>query len=416
MSRQRHLLNIMLVYFLIFASGSLRYNQSDDKYLVIGLLAAFIVWLIYTDRKISGSFLIYCITFSGFLFSLSIYTDGSLTLASVISTTMKLMMAYLIIKTVGDRFTRTYVDVVVFLAVISLLGYFSDVVHLFDGLVHKLPVIRGRGYDGVFYIFRDTFHPYRNQSIFFEPGAYQAFLNAALFIMFFASPNIGRKRQWFYIIVLIAALITAFSTTGFMIFLCLFALFLYRSDITSFYGKLILVGLAMVIVIVFSAQFYTRFVEKIDDYLAANEYDFSWSANTRSSQLKADIRVIKKHIFGLGQRKYLEEFRDAGRTADNKGSSNGVTRIVAVYGLPFGVFIFGSYYWALRKLIVDPLLASAAFIMFLMFLGGESYYISTPYSFSIIAGAFVIASLKNKEEDFTNERARSGYSSTPAPP
>jgi hypothetical protein len=217
LSRQRLLLNLMLVYLLIFTSGSLRYNQSDDKFLVIGLLASLTVWLIYTDRKISGSFLIYCITFSGFLLSLSVYTDGSLTLASVISTTMKLMMAYLIIKTVGERFTKTYIDVVVFLAAISLLGYFTDVLHLFDGLVHKLPVIRGRGYDGVFYIFRDTFHPYRNQSIFFEPGAYQAFLNSALFIMFFASPNIGRKRQWVYIIVLITALITVFSTTGFMI-------------------------------------------------------------------------------------------------------------------------------------------------------------------------------------------------------
>jgi uncharacterized membrane protein len=388
LSRQIIFLHVALVYFLIFSSGSLRYNQADDQFLVVGFIITFVAWLFYTDRKFSSGFLLYCISFAGMLFALSIYTGGSLSLQGVISIMLKLLLSYLVIKTVGEKFAVTFVRVVVFLAAVSLLGFLSDTLHLFDGLVQKLPVVSSRAYDGIFYLFRDGYHPYRNQSIFFEPGAYQGFLNAALFILFFVNLDIGKRKQWIYILILLAALVTALSTTGFMIFLCSFALFLYKSEISTFYGKFIMVGLAVVVVVLFAAQFHERFVKKIDDYLSANEYDFSWSAQTRSSQMKADIKVIKKHVFGLGIKDYLKEFKLEGRT-DNQGSSNGVTRILAMYGLPIGLFIFGTYLWAMKRLLHDPVLVTGAFVMFMLFLGGQSYYISTPMSYALISAAFV---------------------------
>jgi O-antigen ligase len=302
---------------------------------------------------------------------------------------MKLILAYLVIRTVGEKFAETYVKVIVFLAAISLFGYLSDTLHLFDGLVQKLSNIPGRGYEGFFYVFRDTYHPYRNQSIFFEPGAYQAFLNAALFIIFFSKTRLDARRQWLYIIILMAALTTTFSTTGFIIFLCGFFLFLYKSEVATFYGKLVLVSIGIIIIIFFAAQFNESFVKKINDYMTANEYEFTYSAQTRSSQLKADLRVIKKHVFGLGQREYLREFQMEGRT-ENRGSSNGVTKILAMYGIPIGIFIFGSYYWALRRILNKPLLVAGAFVMFMLFLAGEAYYVTAPVSYAIIAAAFVI--------------------------
>ncbi|MGV7235035.1 MAG: hypothetical protein ACQ9ET_02155 [Nitrosomonadaceae bacterium] len=371
--------------------------QSDDKYLVLSFIVVLLAWFVYTDRKISSSFLLYSIVFSGFLFALNIYTGGSLSLPSVISTTLKLILAYLVVRMVNEKFTIIFIKVIVFLAAVSLFGYLSDSLHIFDGIVRKLPNIPYRGYDGVLYIFRDTYHPYRNQSIFFEPGAYQAFLNAALFIMFFTNPNIERRRQWVYIAVLVAALITAFSTTGFMIFLCGAVLFLYKSELTSFRGKLVLLGVGIVIVSIFSSKFHEIFVTKINDYLTADEYEFTWSAQTRSSQLKADIRVIKKHIFGLGQKKYREEFELESRVKD-KVTSNGVTKILAIYGLPFGLFIFGSYYWALRRMLYDPILVTGAFVMFMLFLSSEAYYTTAPICYVLIAGAFVFKHESVSEE------------------
>jgi len=371
----------------------------------LGFLVALIAWYLFTDRKINDRFLIYIVIFIGFLFSLSLYTGGSQSVPSIFKMALSLVTAYLILKTVGTSFTGTYIKLVVFLAIISLFGYLSDTLHLFDGLVAKLPSVGEMGYEGVFYVFRHAYHPYRNNSIFFEPGAYQAFLNAALFLIFFTKTGFGIRRTWTYIAVLMVALITTFSTQGFVIFSIGFILFLYKSEILPFSGKAILVGLIFSIVIVFSSLFYSTFVVKLSAYLEPEEGLRGHSAHVRSYDAQADLEIFKKHVFGLGHEKYTEEFRAINRNIgivsveEDLGarSSNGVTRSLAMYGLPYSLFIFGSYYWALRKLLYDLLLTGTAFIMFMLFMIGEVSYTVLPISFAIIAAAFVFDRTSGKK-------------------
>jgi len=391
MSTQKAFVNILLVYLLLFVSGSWRYNLSPDKLLIVGFLIALGAWLLFSDRKISEGFLLYIVIFSGFLVALSLYTGGSLSLTSAISATMKVVLAYLIIRTVGDHFGDVYVKVVVFLAIVSVLGYISDTFNLFDGIVRKLPRVGAMGFEGFLYVFRFPWHIDRNNSIFFEPGAYQAFLNAALFLLFFGQTSFEARKKLVYTAVLITTLITTFSTTGFLIFAIMLAMFLYRSELLSTAGKIKVVVAIMVVVAIFASQFYSTVVVKVEDYLTAGEYEFSYSAQSRSAQAKADLKIFKEHVFGLGQKDYMKEFGEAGRLdmSENGASSNGVTRTLAMYGLPFSLFIFGSYYWAFKRLIGDAPLTVAAFVMFMMFLAGESYYIASPISFALIASAFI---------------------------
>jgi hypothetical protein len=380
-------------------SGGMRYNESDNIFLVVIFPAVLVAWFLFTDRKISEGFLLYCLCFSGLLYSLSLYTGGSLSLASVISLILKIILAYLIIRMAGERFADTFIKVMVFLAVISLVGYISDTFQLFEGVVRKLPVVAGRGYDGLFYVFRDSYHPARNSSIFFEPGAYQGLLNAAIFMIYFANTNIRKFRLWICFAILTAALVTAFSTTGFLTFLVGFTLFLFKSKAASSLGKAAFVGLAFLIVGIFSAQFYTTIVVKMDDYLNPSEERKGWSAENRSFDAQTDLKIFKKHVFGLGYDKYMEEFSLIGKEEMGKGSSsNGVTRTLAMYGLPYSLFIFGSYYWAIRRLLGDFIISTGAFVMLMMFLVGESYYITSISSFAIIAAAFIFRSKAEKNE------------------
>ena len=396
-------INVILVYLLLFVSGAERYNLAANKYLVLVFLVALAAWFLFTDRKISDRYLLYMTVFVGLLFSLSLYTGGSLSLQSLLATTMKFVLAYLILRTVGVEFAEIYIKVMVFLASISLFGYLSDAFHLFDGLISKLPPVGERGYEGILYTFRHVYHPYRNNSIFFEPGAYQAFLNTALFLLVFARTHFGKGRKWIYIIILLTALMTALSTTGFLIFSVLFTLFLYRSELASLSQKIISVGLIVVVAAVFAAQFHAILVKKLDDYVNPNVERKGWSAENRSFDAQTDIKIFKEHVFGLGHDKYTQEFRRFGgfEAQANEGSSNGITSMFAGYGLPFALFIFISYFWALRKLLDDNLLAIAAYLMFLMFLWGESYYRDSPISFAIIAAAFIFtrSSLEEKLQD-----------------
>lgn len=396
---QKAFVNIFLVYLLLFVSGTWRYMLSADKFLVIAFFIVLVAWFLFSDRKIADRFLLYVTVFSGFLVVLHIYTGGSSTLASVISSTMKITLAYLVIRTVGEHFVDTYVKVLVYLAIFSLIGYTTDILHLFDGPVHKLPRVGDMGYEGIFYLFRCPHHMERNNSIFFEPGAYQAFLNAAIFMLFFVKTGFTNKKKYTYIAILVAALITTFSTTGLLIFVVMLSLFFYRSDLLTATGKIKVIGVVAVIVSIFAGQFYSAVVVKVEEYLSADEYDQDSSAKIRSSHAKTDLKIFRNHVFGVGHQRYKQEFGVAGRfdLMEANTSSNGVTKTLAIYGLPFSLFIFGSYFWAMRRMLNDLLLSVVSFGMFIMFLTGESYYMSSPISFAIIAAAFVFKSASLRE-------------------
>lgn len=388
-STQKSLVNILLVYLLLFASGTWVFMLSKDKFLVIVFLAALAAWFLFSDRKFSDRFLLYMIIFAGFHVLLSLYTGGSLSLASAIGATMQLAIPYLIIRTVGERFVYTYIVVLVFLAVLSLFGYMSDLFNLFDGLVTKLPRVGDKGYEGILYLFRFPWHIDRNNSIFFEPGAYQGFLNGGIFLLLFGKHGLSKKRTWIYIVILAVTLGTTLSTTGLLVFAGIYTLFFFRSELLSTMGKIKVISATVVMVSLLSAQFYSSVVLKVDEYLSADEGEMTTSARARRAGAGADIKIFKEHVFGIGFDKYMKEYGVAFEGADIVGSSNGVTRSFAQSGLPFSLFLFGSYYWALRRLLKDYLLTAGAFAMFIVFLAGEAYYMSSPISFAIIAAAFI---------------------------
>lgn len=390
MTRQAAFLNLFLVYVLLFVSGTWRYNLSPDKFLILAFLLVFVVWLLFSDRKVSDRFLIYTVVFCVLLIALHLYTKGSLTLGSIVSSTMKLLLAYLVIRTVGKHFVESYVKVIVFLAVFSLFGYFTDTFRVFDGVVRHLPRVGEMGYEGIFYLYRFPWHMERNNSIFYEPGAYQGFLNAALFILLFVETRFSVKKKLVFVFILVTTLITTFSTTGLLIFAVMIGLFLYRSELVTAAGKVKIVGILVVVVSVLASQFYSAVVVKVNEYLTAGEYDQDTSGKIRSTHAKTDLKIFSKHVFGVGQKTYSELFIVAGRFGPSGGtSSNGVTKTLAIYGLPFSFFIFGSFFWALQRMLNDIVLSTAAFGMLLMFVAGESYYMPSPIVFAIIAGAFV---------------------------
>jgi len=72
--------------------------------------------------------------------------------------------------------------------------------------------------------------------------------------------------------------------------------------------------------------------------------------------------------------------------------------MLANYGVPYGLFVLISYFWAIRKLTGDLLLTTAAYTMFVLFLWGESFYQVAPISFAIIAAAFVFTPLPGNKE------------------
>jgi len=384
--RASGLRNAVFVYLLIFVSGSQVFMLRNHVLLALVFLLILCSWALFSDRKINNRFVLYIIIVASLLFVMHLYTDGSLSRSTVISVPMKLILAYLILRIVGNNIVETYIKVVVFLAAISLFGYFTDTYRLFDGVISHLPKVGMSGHGGIFYVYRFREHMGRNNSIFYEPGAYQIFLNTALFMLFFVKTKFTVRTRWSFVLVLLAALLSTFSATGYLTLAATLFLVLTKSKMVSTQVKLALVGFVLVSMVVGAAKLQSVVMEKFDDYFAVQ--DITDNRDRRSFDLLVDLEIFKRHLFGVGHTKYFQEFSAIGFIQQGAASSNGVSQTLAIYGLPFSLFLFASYYWFFAISFNGVLMRVIPFGMLILFLVSESYYVFTPFCLAIIAAIF----------------------------
>lgn len=141
---------------------------------------------------------------------------------------LMLATGYLMSLLVSQReFRRIYVPIMTFFAIVSLVG--TGIAQVIPGAVHALPMVSGQYVD----YYNAYIHVYieargdggggilaRNSGIAWEPGAYQVFLNLALFLHLHVVEERGsgwRGRDWFVFTVLIAAVLSTVSTAGIVV-------------------------------------------------------------------------------------------------------------------------------------------------------------------------------------------------------
>ena len=149
----------------------------------------------------------------------------------------------------------------------------------------------------------------RNQGIFWEPGAYQTFLNFALiFVLFIDVENIQRKT-----LILTCAILTTLSTTGYLVALLIFMayiidLLLSKKEANNRkykYLLLAIISLIIGVVIFINLPDKARYqlFGKVSNYLSSDIHNSTTRSST-SVRVDAFIYAIKAFfaspIFGIG--------------------------------------------------------------------------------------------------------------------
>lgn len=145
-------------------------------------------------------------------------------LSSNIHFFLKLATGIIAVSIIGERFVTYYCNIILFFSVISLICF------TFNSFGVIIPYIKVENtlLDGG-YIMRVTSVLYtqlyspsnegltlRNCGPFWEPGAFQGFVNLALFLKLFI--NKGNTKKWlFTVLIFIATIITTFSTGGYIV-------------------------------------------------------------------------------------------------------------------------------------------------------------------------------------------------------
>ena len=282
-----------LVFFVILCSGS-AFMLTYGGTLSLAVLLVFLFYLIWNnDFKLKYKN-VYILLFmvSVYIINMVIYSNENINRNQYFFNIIALCIAFLFSQLLSYKeFKVIFIEVMVAIAIFSLIMHFSALWFGIDKyavsygkhkllLLHNYHALRG-----------DTFA--RNSGMFWEPGAYQIFLNIALI---FELTN-QKKYKIFRLIVLIGTVITTGSTTGYIV-LAIISLYMLLDFIRKTKDWRFTVLATVVVIIIAPIIFYLFFNSAVVQDKLFNEHA---STNMRTTDLIGSINVIKEMpIWGLG--------------------------------------------------------------------------------------------------------------------
>ena len=299
-----------------------------------------------------------------------------------------IIIAFTISQTLRDDFNIIYVKLFYFLSIFSLAMWIIYLI--FPAVIRVLPVIsneHGRlAYTALF----STISSFgnmglsRNQGIFWEPGAYQTFVNIAAIIVLFT--NHFKEKKLKYTIVFALTIFTTFSTTGYIVFCGLVLSYclseLLSSKTTSKYLKYI--AILMFVAVVFLAV-YSMLPQDIQIQLFGklaiyfNNTDRISSTSIRVDAFTNGIKAFLDYpLLGCGITKLSVD----GSYTDVIMTCTPVNYF-AFYGLFVGIICNLGLFMYSKSLIPKNTIAIAVFICLALSIISENY-MRDPIIFTLI--------------------------------
>jgi hypothetical protein len=379
-------INTIIDYFmvaaLVFVSGNLVFNNRVSLFIVF-ILAT--VLFFYRKIKFDTTF-VYFLVGLMVVFILQIFRFDFFPAFTYAGVYIRILIAYFILKSVvdfPDKFVKTmyYISIVsfIFFIPVLLIPGFSDMLisnfvlyaRVEDGVMARFNIM------GLFTIVPG--HEFRNAGPFWEMGAFAGYLILALVINYLKSPELKNKTN----IVLMIAILTTQSSTGYITFL-IFLAFIFNKEVKNIFLKGML-SLLMLFVGYFAYTNLDFLGEKIEtqyeEALAlVNTENLEGESTDRFASILKDWRDFDGHeLIGRG-------FHDSTRftsmyeTEDVKDIRTvGSTDIIVRIGLPLFLWIiflmyksfstFSRHHWKDGEYMG----ASMVFIVLLL-LTSETYF------------------------------------------
>ena len=228
-------------------------------------------------------------------------------IAIIITYFLSLLLALDSTKFNIESFKFQYSECMTIIAVVSLVAYFVNIIA--PSVKYYFPaLISSKNNIGRFLLF-STVSDFssggmqRNQGIFWEPGAYQLFLNLAVL---FELSNSSRKLKSARIILFLVSILTTFSSTGIIVAVLMIILWRARVKGVFSYRKAFLL-LAFVIIIGYivlpqlSGYWRYTLVVKMKNFLSYRSGSDMLFGSERAASIIYPIRYwLRNPLFGIG--------------------------------------------------------------------------------------------------------------------
>ena len=286
-----------LLFFAINMSGNLCFGYFfPDKITIICL--AFYVILFFILIKEIDLILLYFTSCFIVIFALQAFLLTDYSLQSSLHFLLKIFTGIGVASIVGDKFVYYYKKIICFFCIVSLFCFTLNCI----GVVIPYIIMPSSGIDGgqvirvssvIYTQLYDVEHnlglTLRNCGPFWEPGAFQGFINLALFFDFYNHRSNGSffsKESVVYIITILTTLSTGGYVTMFFIISC----FIIQNRKISLTTKLLFISISLII---FAYLFIN--IEFLGDKITRD-------ANSKGGRLSLDFSNVDfiKILIGSG--------------------------------------------------------------------------------------------------------------------
>ncbi len=348
------------VYF-----GEIYYNLTRIITWIFIAVSLYIVpFTLQTGDKVAVRMLPVLLFFAGNLLTcLQSMTKTNINAVSGVILTM-LCSAVTVVLVEKDKFAKYYIRIIFVYAVISLPCYFIQI--FFRDIAYSLCQPGYNWKSGMGYSF---FHTWgrngtiysRNAGPFWEPGAFQCFLNIAILFLLYNVDCNAIKHRKIVLCVLLLTVITTASTTGYIVFIIIIIIQRDRiADVLfqSEEAKENLPFILIVALVIISVTILPSIHAKISD--EDNE-----STNLRTADVADGLdMVLKAGPFGLGETHQRNQLRSS--MGLYKDDSAGLINLTYTYGWFMGI-AYLILLWKMPQRIFGTSSQKENFLIFAIF-------------------------------------------------
>ncbi len=385
-----NILNYFFIIFMIYQSGNIfflgdLYNVAvpilfiSSLIVILSFIYAGKIKLVFDKSRIKQISFILLFTLSMLL---TILINMDYHFNPYIAIFLQIMVAFFLTYVISfNSFVDKYTKVMFTLALVSLVFFLIQ--QIYPAIVYNFKFIEGPNtadyYNAYIHVFlsakdySDLYLLSRNSGIFWEPGAYQAFLNLALFLYLIKAS----KVNIYVLLTFIITIITTFSTNGYIILILILLSFsrkIFISNKITGFLLLITITLSSLYILNNSASLIDSF------FFAFNKLFMEGRIYERISlgdlnYLFVDNRI---NLFGIS----FSTFESFGVPLWNS-----IIHTTIVLGLPFTFMLIYGYFNFTRKVTSKWVVF---FLILLMFFSTETLFWRPLFLYLIFIGMLEI--------------------------
>jgi hypothetical protein len=271
-----------------------------------------------------------------------------------------------------NEFVGIYQDIIYYIALISLFYYFISIV--LPQINSYMPIITNKSGNKFYSIIISNSPMYygifRNWSLFREPGVYQMYLNISLMFMFFYKNN---KIEFIRLMVIIMAIFSTFSTTGYIVMCMLVLLYIFHHKTNSKGKMLVFITIS---IFIFITTCYFLNINIMEAFYYRNLVKLtSINKSERLMSIILNIYIGNENIlFGAGINNTLRIFGEYAKYIYNFYTIDNTNHLLIKYS-NFGIIYFSIsmflYYGFIKMFNKSFIISTLLYIILIMMFMGE---------------------------------------------